>query len=168
MIIKKAVESDIDAMAKIYRDAQTALRTSGVDQWQDVFPSSETASRDIANGSSYVLWDNGRILGTASVSIGEEPTYRVIRQGEWLSTGEVYGFLHRVAVAEEAKGRGAAAEFFKLAEKLCRESNTASLRCDTHRDNLPMQRALLKYGFSRCGIIDIENGAERVAFEKIV
>lgn len=168
MKIIKAVESDIGSMEKIYQDAQAALRANGVDQWQDVFPNADTAAQDINAGSSYVLWDNGSIIGTASISIGEEPTYRVIRQGAWLSGSSNYAFLHRVAVASDAKGKGAVSEFFGLAEKLSLENGVSSLRCDTHMDNLPMQRALLKYGFTRCGIIDIENGAERVAFEKLL
>jgi hypothetical protein len=42
---------------------------------------------------------------------------------------------------------------------------SSRLRIDTHKDNLPMQRALAKFGFSYAGIIYIESGAERLAYE---
>ena len=39
------------------------------------------------------------------------------------------------------------------------------LRIDTHEDNKPMQGALKKFGFRECGIIHLERGAERIAFD---
>ena len=47
-----------------------------------------------------------------------------------------------------------------------------SIRIDTHEGNLPMQRALEKSGFARCGTIFLKGGAEdgdpRIAFEKLL
>lgn len=37
---------------------------------------------------------------------------------------------------------------------------------DTHDDNLSMQAFLSKYGFSYCGNIKLESGADRRAYEK--
>ena len=37
---------------------------------------------------------------------------------------------------------------------------------DTHKDNIPMQRVLLRNGFVYCGIIHLENGDERIAYQK--
>ena len=45
-------------------------------------------------------------------------------------------------------------------------SRHSDVRIDTHEDNIPMQRALLRAGFERCGIIHIATGDERVAFQK--
>ena len=41
------------------------------------------------------------------------------------------------------------------------------LRIDTHEDNQPMQDAVLRYGFRKCGIIHIRDGSKRVAFDYI-
>ncbi|HNZ83431.1 MAG TPA: GNAT family N-acetyltransferase, partial [Sedimentibacter sp.] len=41
-----------------------------------------------------------------------------------------------------------------------------NLKIDTHRDNIPMQNLLNKNGFIRCGIIYLENGDERIAYQK--
>jgi len=47
-----------------------------------------------------------------------------------------------------------------------------SIRIDTHEGNLPMQSALKKAGFIRCGRIFLQGGAEdgdpRIAFEKLL
>lgn len=42
-----------------------------------------------------------------------------------------------------------------------------SLRADTHADNKIMQHLLEKNGFARCGIIHVEDGTPRVAYQKL-
>ena len=42
-----------------------------------------------------------------------------------------------------------------------------SLRADTHADNKIMQYLLEKNGFARCGIIHVEDGTPRVAYQKL-
>ena len=41
-----------------------------------------------------------------------------------------------------------------------------SILIDTHRQNIPMQRTLKKNGFTRCGVIYLEDGSERIAYQK--
>jgi len=41
------------------------------------------------------------------------------------------------------------------------------LKIDTHRDNVIMQRALEKSGFTYCGIIYLKDGSERLAYQKV-
>ena len=42
-----------------------------------------------------------------------------------------------------------------------------SIRIDTHEDNKPMRRFLEKCGFKFCGIIYLEDGSKRLAYEKL-
>lgn len=43
-----------------------------------------------------------------------------------------------------------------------------SLRCDTHRGNTVMRHTLEKNGYVLCGVIYLRDGAERVAYEKLL
>jgi hypothetical protein len=52
--------------------------------------------------------------------------------------------------------------------KLCRACGVRSIKNDTHKDNKSMQRMQAKSGFEYCGIIYLEDGAERIAFEKLI
>ena len=54
----------------------------------------------------------------------------------------------------------------KYAEEICRQNKVNSLKVDTHEENIPMQNLLKKNGFKYCGIIYLEDGGKRVAFEK--
>ena len=42
------------------------------------------------------------------------------------------------------------------------------LRIDTHADNKVMQKQILKNGFTRRGIVYMEDGSPRIAYEKTV
>jgi RimJ/RimL family protein N-acetyltransferase len=130
----------------------------GPTQW----PPEALLRRDIARGDSYVCVHEDRVVGTFYFICGKdiEPTYAEITDGAWLDDSP-YGVIHRIAVASH--GRGVASFCFAYALSQC-----PNLKIDTHADNLPMQRALEKNGFSRCGIIHLENGEERIAFQKTV
>ena len=54
-----------------------------------------------------------------------------------------------------------AAECIRFAYERC-----GNLRIDTHEKNIPMQRCLAKNGFARCGIIYLEDGDPRIAYQK--
>ena len=57
--------------------------------------------------------------------------------------------------------RGAASFCLNWALEQCR-----NLRIDTHRDNVVMQHMLDKNGFQYCGIIYLEDGSERLGYQK--
>ena len=42
---------------------------------------------------------------------------------------------------------------------------TGNIRIDTHKDNAIMRHCLESYGFRYCGIIYLENGDERLAYQ---
>ena len=106
----------------------------------------------------YEYLENGEIVGTFVFYTGEDPTYRVIENGEWHSDREPYGVIHRVASNGVTKGVTRAAFSYGL-------ERSGYVRIDTHEDNKPMQGALKKFGFRECGVIHLERGAERIAFD---
>ena len=105
------------------------------------------------------LWDcdGDEVVATFYFKIGKEPCYRVIYGGEWLDD-EPYAAIHRIAV--KYPGRRIADECFDYCK-----SQFDSIKIDTHRDNIPMQRCLARQGFVYCGIIHLENGEERLAYQ---
>ena len=159
MIIRKARLDDIDEMMKIYDAAREFMRSVGnASQWGNGYPSRETIESDIHSEYAHVLEDEGEIIATFFFKIGVDKTYLRIVEGEWLNNRE-YGVIHRIAIKN--KGRGTATHVYNYCYEL-----TKNLKIDTHKDNLPMQKSLLKNGFKRCGIIYLENGDERIAYQK--
>ena len=169
MPIRETQEQDLPQIDALYRCAREALKSQGVDQWQDGdYPNAEDARQDMNQGTGHVLEEDGEILAVACIAFGREPTYDIIVDGAWGAQPEIYGFLHRIAVAPHAKGQNIAGRMFEELKRQAEQRGIHVLRADTHRDNLPMQRALQKAGYSYRGIIYLEDGDERLAYERIL
>ena len=65
-------------------------------------------------------------------------------------------------------GRGAAGLFFDELKRQAGERGVKIIRGDTHRLNLPMQRVMVKNGLKLRGVIHVEDGSERLAYECIL
>lgn len=168
MEFRKTGKGDIPGIMRIIRQAQEYMKAQGINQWQNGYPDEAIFEYDIAHDYSYVMEEDGKIIGTMAVIFDGEPTYDKIYDGAWKTVGEPYAAIHRVAVDAQMKGRGIAGAMISEVECLCRERGVHSMKNDTHRDNKSMQRMLAKNGFAYCGIIYLEDGAERIAFEKLL
>lgn len=168
MAIRLTKTEDLPAIEELYSEAKAALRAMNINQWQTGdYPNALDADEDRKLGCGYVFEEDGEVLGVASITFGHEPTYDHI-DGAWAAEPEVYGFLHRIAIAGRAKGKGVAGLFFDELKRQAKERNIAVLRADTHEKNLPMQRVLQKAGFEYRGIIMVEDGSPRYAYELIL
>lgn len=168
MVFRRTKAEDISGIMRIIGQAKEYMKNQGIDQWQNGYPNEEVFREDMEKGYSYVAEEQGKIIGTIAVIFDGEPTYDKIYEGAWKTTDEPYAAIHRVAVDAEQKGRGIAGEMIKEVEKMCRERKVYSIKNDTHRDNLSMQRLQRKNGFAYCGIIYLSDGAERLACEKVL
>ena len=168
-MIRKAVTDDLNELCRIADEGKRQLKNLGIDQWQKGYPNREIWEDDVAKGLAWVAEEEGRVVAAFTLLTEPEPSYDVIN-GAWL-TGDIreYASLHRVCVADEAKGRGIAGELFAFSIQKTRELSLPSLRIDTHPGNVPMRRAVEKAGFVFCGDIRIVGGSEdggiRVAYE---
>ena len=160
MFIRKATHEDIAAAHEIYKAAREYMKESGnPTQWQGQYPSDVDVAVGIQTGARYVAEDGGEVVAAFHFEIGHEPTYDKIFEGEWKDDG-TYAFIHRIAV--KYHGRGIADFCFTECFKM-----HPNIRIDTHRNNAPMRAALLRNGFSECGIIYLASGDERIAYQKV-
>jgi RimJ/RimL family protein N-acetyltransferase len=167
MELRKSKQEDIKNIMKIIEEAQEYFREMKIDQWQNGYPNEETIKDDIRNNYSYVLTDNNKIVATTALSFDGESTYDEIYEGKWL-TNNKYAVVHRIAVANELKGRNIASEVLKRIEQICLGKGEHSIKIDTHEDNLSMQKLLEKNNYKYCGVIYLEGRVKRIAFEKVI
>ncbi len=165
MEFRKTIEEDIDYIMNIIKQAQEYFKEEGIDQWQNNYPNDEVINNDINNGESYVMLDGDDIVATTVISFAKEKSYENILDGKWITNGD-YGVIHRIAVENTHKGKGLSHKIIKYAEEVCKQNNIHSIKVDTHEDNILMQSLLKKNGFEYCGIVYLEDGGKRVAFEK--
>ena len=164
-MIRPATEADIPAVLPVFEAAKAIMRADGnYDQWgAPGFPGDALLLRDIARGGGYVISSEAEggveksIVAYFALLPSPEPTYSHI-DGAWL-TDEPYGVIHRIASYPEVHGVFSAIIDFAAARY-------PHLRIDTHRDNRIMQHLIDAAGFTYCGIIWLEDGTERLAYEK--
>ncbi|MFA5340929.1 MAG: GNAT family N-acetyltransferase [Clostridia bacterium] len=165
-IIERTKPEDLKCVMEIFSQAKAALKRMNVDQWQNGYPSDEAIISDIQNNISYVVKKDCEVVATAAIFVGNEPTYDRIFDGVWITDNDTYCVIHRIAVKENYKGQSISSDIVSFAGKMAADYNANSIRVDTHRDNMPMQKMLLKNGFIYCGIIYLNDGKERFAYEK--
>lgn len=159
--IRQARPDDVPRMMEVFSEARGIMRSSGnMNQWIGGYPSEELIRNDISRGVSYVVEDGDAIVGAFAFIPGTEPTYLSIYEGEWVDDSLPYATIHRLGSTRDS--HGVAEDCFKWSWEHVR-----NLRIDTHRDNRIMQRCVQKAGFRYCGIIYLENGDERLAYQKI-
>lgn len=157
--IQQASIQDMDSILGIYARARDFMAASGnPNQWKDGYPGRELLTGDIRKEELYVVKDGERICGVFFFHIGEDPTYGYMENGGWRSN-DPYGTIHRIA----SDGSGG---IFPACLNFCR-NKIGHIRIDTHHDNKPMQHVVEKYGFSRRGIIYVQDGSPRIAYDLI-
>ena len=158
MEIRKSRVEDLDRMMEIYAAARAFMASKGnPGQWGDGYPARAVLEEDIALGRSYVVLEDEKVVGTFVFFIGHEPVYDVITNGAWHAE-KPYGVIHRIASDGMTRGVG------RVSFDFC-ATQTDYIRIDTHEKNLPMQQALQRYGFQRCGDILYASGKERIGFD---
>lgn len=157
MNVRKATPADLPEVLTVYARAREFMRQTGnPDQWSTTHPARSMLESDIKSGDLYLLEDSDGIQGVFALLTGNDPTYGYI-EGQWLNH-DPYVTIHRIASAGKRTGVLPCSVQYGLS--LC-----SNLRIDTHRDNKVMQHLLKKNGFTYCGIIYLENGDPRLAYQ---
>lgn len=159
MHIRKTRLEELDEVMDIYAYARKFMAETGnPNQWGTHKPPRARVEQDILEGVHYTCEENGEIVAVFFFDTKPDPTYTIIYDGAW-PNDKPYGVVHRIASAGKVKGAGSFCLQWAFAQ-------CGNLRIDTHEDNKVMQHTLAKNGFQYCGVIHLENGDPRIAFQK--
>ncbi len=167
MLLRKTSQEEINSVMKLIEEGRKYFKANDIPQWQNGKPNLETIQSDIDKGCSYVLVDGDEIVGTCALFFENDNTYDVIDKGRWMNDNN-YAVIHRVCIKCSYKGHGLGSEILRTCEELSLKQGIDNIRIDTHQLNLSMQRLLSKNNYTYCGIIYLEDGAERFAFQKVL
>ncbi len=160
MEIRNTHRGELEAILKIYESArQYMLENDNPNQRVGGYPDEKLILKDIENGHHLVCTNGPRLLGCFAFMDEDDPTYKEIIKGNWLNNNP-YAVIHRIVALKHGKGIGS----------ICLEwcfSRHKDIRADTHKDNISMQRLLIKKGFQYCGVIYNQWGDERLAFQRV-
>ena len=168
MLFRNSTEQDLKYILNILEEAKLFLKNNGVDQWQNGYPNEEVILNDIKNNESYVLEYENEIIGTTVLSFRGDNNYNKIYEGKWITEKEKYAVIHRIAIKKDSGIKNIGMNIMKFIEDKCIENNIHSIKIDTHENNKNMQGLLEKLNYKYCGVIYLEDGNKRIAFEKLL
>ena len=168
--IRPAVPADIPRVMEIYAEAREFMRRNGnPGQWIDGYPQEEVVRRDLADGHLFVGIGSDEV-GEAHRHQGEarfdRPAEGILGAGDLVSghpaSSQSRPAIPQASVLASSSAAPASNPVQPILGVFCHrpgpESNYARI----------MLHLLSKLGFARCGIIHVENGTPRIAFQKEV
>lgn len=154
MMIRKAAEGDIEAVAKLYEDIHTAEEMGEVTTgWvRGVYPVRATAEMAVKRKDLFVLEDDGSIRGAGIINGAQDESYR---QANWQypAADTQVCVLHTLVISPEHSGKGYGRAFLRFYEQYAGETGRPALRLDTNVKNTAARAMYAKRGYREIGIV---------------
>lgn len=169
--MRQARQDDLANIAAIIDHAKVYLKQQGLNQWQFGYPNQETILNDLNQKRGYVLIVDSQVAGYAAIVAGEEPIYTKIESGDWLNQSTDYVAIHRFALSHLYRGQKLTQRFMTAILTYFFERHVVDFRIDTHPENMPMQSVIRDTGFSKRGVVHIDEGNDshiRWAYQLVI
>lgn len=156
-MVRPTKPDELGRILEIYAAARRYMAENGNPaQWGSSYPRRELLEEDLRRGQLYVVTEGDKIHGAFVLALGEEPTYAEMENGAWEHDGPTARSTGSPATAR--KGRLRPVRGVLPGQMEC-------LRIDTHERNGTMRHLIEKHGFARRGVIHVEDGSPRIAYE---
>jgi len=163
VLVRRAHEDDLPRLCDLLRVCVEQMRSGGIDQWDDVYPTEATLRADIAAASLYVAAAARHpVAGAFVVDQREEPEYAGVR---WRLVGAPVGVVHRLMIHPDCQRRGLARHLMAFAEIAARRAGCRTIRLDAFTGNAPSLRLYRALGYVDVGQVRFRKGLFR-CFEK--
>lgn len=129
--VRRAAPDDVGAVLALLDDAAEWLAAKGIRQWTAGQWDRVKIADAIERRETFIATEDGAIVGTVNVSVSDPFI--------WPEGGDAL-YVHRLAVASTAHGRGVGARLLRWAERQARERGRGLVRLDCSCDN-PLLRA---------------------------
>ena len=164
-MIRKALESDIPAVAAIYDKLHTEEEAgrATIGWIRGVYPTEDTARQALSRGDLFVQEDGGTIVGAAIINQTQVDAYY---GGPWQYAAEdnEVMVLHTLVIDPDAAGRGFGKQFVAFYEDYAIQNGCKVLRMDTNSRNLRARAMYGRLGYREAGIVPcVFNGIAGVA-----
>ena len=164
-MIRKALESDIPAVAAIYDKLHTEEEAgrATIGWIRGIYPTEDTARQALSRGDLFVQEDGGAIVGAAIINQTQVDAYY---GGPWQYAAEdnEVMVLHTLVIDPDAAGRGFGKQFVAFYEDYAIQNGCKVLRMDTNSRNLRARAMYGRLGYREAGIVPcVFNGIAGVA-----
>ena len=154
MVIRKATEADIEAVAMLYEEIHTAEETGKqtIGWVRGVYPVRATAEMAVKRNDLFVLEDAGIICGAGIINQTQDDSYR---QAQWkyAAADDQVCVLHTLVISPKHSGKGYGRAILEFYEQYARETDCMELRIDTNVKNTAARTMYGRHGYDEIGIV---------------
>lgn len=155
-MIRKATERDIDAVEASYTELLTYEQEHGTSSnWVlNLYPTRTVAEAALAEGTLYVLEENGIICASMILNDFQPEDYAKIKWLYLAAPSDVL-VIHTLCIPPSQSGRGYGRAMVQYAVDLAREQGCKVLRLDTWAENKPAALLYEKQDFRYAGTASV-------------
>ena len=156
MEIKLAAPEQIDTVLALVHDIVSYMQTSGLDQWNSVYPDKDTLQKDLNNATLYLLMDENKVTGMVVLNEDQDPEYQTVN---WQLPAERVMVIHRLCIHPRFRRRGLSKFLMDFAEFHAHRNGYNVIRLDAYSAN-PAALSLYEHrGYSKAGAVNFPGRA---------
>ena len=166
VIIRLAVEKDVDQIMEIVQKVIPLMQSRGNYQWDQNYPNSEVFFLDVMNQDLWVGEIDGVVIGMIALTLDQPKEYAHVG----LDLSEVSIVPHRMAVDPDYQGRGIAKKLLNQADVVAQTKGIPRVRIDTNLHNPITRRLFPISGYTLKGEIGLDTrpGLRFLCYEKLI
>lgn len=147
MNITKGQRQDLSDIISIISECKELMKSQGIFQWDEDYPTIDIVENDIDDGNCYVMKDNNRSVAYVAINEEEEGLNRTV-----CSTNEGKSLaIHRLCVHPTFQGKGIAKTILKFIEEFSNKNNYACIRLDAYSENKNALKLYENFGYNKVG-----------------
>jgi RimJ/RimL family protein N-acetyltransferase len=128
----KATEREVNGVWAVYQACTAAMLARGIRQWDDSYPSRETAVEGAARGDLFLIVDEaGQLVGSVILNGEAPPQYEGI---EWRVAGPAL-IIHTLVIDPRRQGAGMGRGAMECCEAFAKQHGSACVRLDAFPGN---------------------------------
>lgn len=147
-MIRKAMLSDVPALAAIASQTVTIMAEEQNDQWDKTYPLPEHFERDVQNGSIYVFILEDEVVGSITI---DQDFSNVYQQFTWNKPIAQSMIFHRLVVNPTIRNKGIASKLMLFAEEHVKSLGYPAIKVDTYSLNKKAQQLFKKLNYQFIG-----------------
>lgn len=155
MIFRLARAEELQGIKELYKEATDDMRSRGVFQWDNIYPSEELLGQDIEKREMYLLVCGEEVISAVVINGEQLEEYESIR---WKYGTEKIAVIHRLCVSPAHQGKGYGSEMVLRAEEVMKAMGYTAVRLDAFSQNPSALKLYERLGYERAGEVRFRTG----------
>lgn len=159
MEIRKCTNRDVEAVGRFYDEVVKYLcDTVNYPKWMyKQYPSKDSVAHNTAQGSQYVCFIDGGIVGAFVLNCDPQGAYEQVKWSKDVKLGE-YVICHTLAISPQMQRQGLGKQIVDFCLSCARDSLFKAVRLDVVPTNYPARKLYERCGFNYVGDVDLKRG----------